>query len=72
MTCPKITKILLIKEKSEDYVRHIHRDILSGPNSNLNSFIERNKDDWNTGTESLEGYLIPNSTEKYSNILAAK
>ena len=37
----------------EDYVRNIFRDILSGPNSILNRFIERNKDYWEKVTEVL-------------------
>ena len=57
-------------ERHEDYVRKIFRDILSGPNSTFNSFIESNKDDWFTGTEILKGYLIQNATEKYNNMVA--
>ena len=52
-------------ERHEDYVRHIFNDLLLGPNSTLNCFIEINKDDWYIGTETLEGYLIYNGTEKY-------
>ena len=33
-------------ERHEDYVRHIFRDIFSGPSSIFNSFIEKMKDDW--------------------------
>ena len=32
-------------ELHKDYVCYIFRDILSGPNSDFNFFIERNKDD---------------------------
>ena len=35
-------------ELHKDYVRHIFRNILSGPNSIFNRFIERAKDDWET------------------------
>ena len=39
-------------EHSEDYVCHIFRDLLSGPNSTFKRFIESNKDDWDTVIES--------------------
>ena len=45
------------REHHEDYVCHIFRDLLSGPNSTFNSFIERTKDDWDTVTEAPEGEL---------------
>ena len=37
-------------EHHDDYVRHIFRYILSGPNSTFNFLIERTKYDWDTGT----------------------
>ena len=37
-------------EWHDNYVGHIFRDILSGPNSNFNGFIENTKHDWDTGT----------------------
>ena len=43
----------IIIEKGEchgDYVCHIFRALLSGPNSTFNHFIEITKDDWDTGT----------------------
>ena len=43
--------ILLDKgERREDYVRNIFMDLLSGPRSNLNIFIENNKGHWETET----------------------
>ena len=35
-------------EIHEDYVRHIFRALLSGPNSNFNRFIERTNYYWDT------------------------
>ena len=60
------------EELNEDYVRHIFRDILSGPNSNLNYFIERTKNDWDTVTEVQTGELIHTATEKYNIMVAEK
>ena len=34
-------------ELHEEYNRHVFRDILSGPNSTFNCFIENYKYDWN-------------------------
>ena len=42
-------------ECREDYVRHIFRDILSGPKSTFNCFIEITKEDWDTEREVTEG-----------------
>ena len=43
--------ILLDKgERREDYVRNIFMDLLLGPRSNLNIFIENNKGHWETET----------------------
>ena len=55
-------------EHHEDYVRKIFRALLLGPNSTFNNFIEIIKDDWDTLTEVLPGYLIHNDTEKYNNM----
>ena len=38
-----------IGERHEDYIRRIFRDLLTGPNSTLDCFIEINKYDWETG-----------------------
>ena len=38
-------------ELRKDYVCHIFIDILSGANSDFNSFVEKTKDDWGIGTE---------------------
>ena len=59
-------------ERHEYYVRHIFRDILSGPNSTLKYFIKISKDYWDTVTEVLEGDIIQNATEKYNNMVAVK
>ena len=59
-------------ERYEDYVRHIFRDIFSGPNSTFNRFIEMYKDDWDKVIEFIEVDLIRNDTKNYNNILAAK
>ena len=45
-------------ESHDDYVRHIFRDILTGPKSTLNCFIERTRDDRETGTELPPAELI--------------
>ena len=45
---------------------------MSGPNSTFNRFVERTKDDWDTGTKLLSGYLIQNYINKYNNMVAAK
>ena len=37
--------------RHEDYVIHISRDLLPGPNSTLNIFIKRTNKDWDTVTE---------------------
>ena len=59
-------------EIHEDYVFQIFRDLLSGKKSTFNSFIENNKDDWDTGREVISVELIHNGTEKYNNMTAAK
>ena len=59
-------------EQHGDYVRHIFRDILSGPNSTFNSFIERTKDYCYTIREVPEVKLIQNTNEKYNNTAAEK
>ena len=59
-------------ERHEDYVRCIFRDILEGPNSTLDFFIERNKDDWETGKEVQEIWLIKNDTEKCNKMVSSK
>ena len=59
-------------EHSEDYVRHIFRDILAGPNSTFYLLVERTKYDWETERELPELELINNATEKYNNMLEAK
>ena len=38
-------------ERHEDYVRHIFKDISSGPNSTFNCFIERTNGDCYIGRE---------------------
>ena len=45
---------------------------MSGTNWNLNRLIERNKDNWDTGTEALTGDLIRNASDKYNNMVSAK
>ena len=59
-------------ERHEGYVRHIFRALFSGPNSTLNHFIEKTKDDRYKVTEVLEGYLIQNDTQRYNNTVLAK
>ena len=45
---------------------------MSGPNPTFDPFVERNKGDWDTGTEVIERDLIQNDTEKYNNMVAEK
>ena len=59
-------------ERHEDYVSQLFRDILSGTNSTFNIFIERNKDDWDTGYEIIVSDLISNATENYNSMVSAK
>ena len=42
-------------KRHEDYVRQIFRDLLSGKNSTINSFIESTKDDWDTISKLCSG-----------------
>ena len=56
----------------EDYVRHIFRDLFSGPNSTFYGIIESNKYNSDTVTEVPAGELIQNATEKYNKMVAAK
>ena len=49
----KYTIIIDKGECHEDYVWHIFRALLSGPNSTFNCFIEIKKDDWDTGLDRL-------------------
>ena len=69
---PNYSIILDKGELYDDYVRHIYRALLSGPNSTFNCFIGSSKDDWDIGTEVLGGELIHNTTENYNNMVAAK
>ena len=64
--------IIDIGEHHKDYVCHIFRDLLSGPNSTFNYFIERAKYHWETVTEVPSMELIHNSNEKYNNMVLAK
>ena len=59
-------------EHYEDYVRHIFRYLLSGPNPTFDCLIERTKYDWGTITEFLSGYIINNAIQKYNNLVASK
>ena len=59
-------------ERHEDYVSQLFRDILSGKNSTFNIFIERNKDNWDTGYEILVSDLISNATKNYNAMVSAK
>ena len=56
----------------EGFVRHLFRDIFSGPNSTFNSFVEIKKDYCYTGSEVLASDLINNSTDKHNNTETAK
>ena len=40
-----------IGERHEDYIRRIFRDLLTGPNSTSDCFIESTKYDWETSRE---------------------
>ena len=42
-------------EHHEDYVKNVFRDLLSGTNSAFNFFVEKTKDDWDTGREVPSG-----------------
>ena len=42
-------------ELHKDYFRHIFRDLLPGPNSTFNSFIENIKYNWDTRREFTAG-----------------
>ena len=65
MTCHQTTLPYLTKGGChDDYVCHIFRAVLSGPNPTFKLFIERIKDERDNGTEVYEVELIKNSTEK--------
>ena len=66
------TTILQKGVTHEDYVRHLFRALLSGPNSSLNCYIERCKDDWDTGADVTPDSLIQVAKEKYNNMVAQK
>ena len=66
------TIIIDERELHEDYICNIFRDILSGPKSTLNNFIEIRNNYWDAVTEVPSPEIIYNATEKYNNMLASK
>ena len=70
--CEKILKYLLDEisfyytiiiykgEYHEEYILHLLRPLLLGPNSTFNCFIQRTKYEWYTGIDISLGELIGN------------
>ena len=57
---------------NEEYINKILRDLLSGPNSTFNFFIERIKFEWDKRTDIKAGYIVQNETKKYNIMVSDK
>ena len=73
MTCPQITQLFEIDERSMHIILGTSLGIYcQGQSSNFDNFIERTKDDWDKLIEVLEGDLIQNATKNYNNMVVSK
>ena len=62
------TEILKSGGSHEDYIMDLYSALLSTKNEVFKSFIQRSKDDWETGSNVSAEELIAMSTEKYNNM----
>jgi hypothetical protein len=65
-------EILKSSGSHEDFLMDIFTALLTSKNEVFKAFIQRSKDDWETGTDIEPDQLIATATEKYNNMVRQK